>query len=170
MGKTKSPDFDAIIQKAVNAGRIQGSSTAKDAYKATERRLYALPVLRQKILDDREKLDEIRTHGTRERSKSIVRFSRSGYRISPEEMLEAIIRDLEATIAADEYEIECMERAIARFENDTYFETVSGRYFNEYEDADIAESLGCSGVTVWKQRNRIVQKIAVILYGSQAVR
>jgi len=170
MGKNNWPDFDAIIQKAVNAGRAQGMSIAKDAYKATERRLYALPVLRQKVEDDKEKLEQIKTHGAPERSKSIVRFSRTGYRLTPEETLEAIIRDLEATIAADEYEIETMERAIARYEKDPYFETVSGRYFDEYEDADIAESLGCSGVTVWKQRNRIVQKIAVILYGSQAVR
>ena len=37
MGKNNWPDFDAIIQKAVNAGRAQGMSIAKDAYKATER-------------------------------------------------------------------------------------------------------------------------------------
>ena len=49
MGKTKNPDFDAIIQKAVNAGRMQGMSVAKDAYKATERRLYAIPVLKLKV-------------------------------------------------------------------------------------------------------------------------
>ena len=54
MGKNNWPDFDAIIQKAVNAGRAQGMSIAKDAYKATERRLYALPVLRQKVEDDKE--------------------------------------------------------------------------------------------------------------------
>ena len=42
MGKNNWPDFDAIIQKAVNAGRAQGMSIAKDAYKATERRLYAV--------------------------------------------------------------------------------------------------------------------------------
>lgn len=98
MGKNNWPDFDAIIQKAVNAGRAQGMSIAKDAYKATERRLYALPVLRQKVEDDKEKLEQIKTHGAPERSKSIVRFSRTGYRLTPEEMLEAIIKDLEATI------------------------------------------------------------------------
>ena len=118
MGKNNWPDFDAIIQKAVNAGRAQGMSIAKDAYKATERRLYALPVLRQKVEDDKEKLEQIKTHGAPERSKSIVRFSRTGYRLTPEEMLEAIIKDLEATIAADEYEIETLEKALAHIEDD----------------------------------------------------
>ena len=81
MGKNNWPDFDAIIQKAVNAGRAQGMSIAKVAYKATERRLYALPVLRQKVEDDKEKLEQIKTHGAPDRSKSIVRFSRTGYRL-----------------------------------------------------------------------------------------
>ena len=62
MGKNNWPDFDAIIQKAVNAGRAQGMSIAKDAYKATERRLYALPVLRQKVEDDKEKPHRLPAH------------------------------------------------------------------------------------------------------------
>lgn len=71
MGKNNWPDFDAIIQKAVNAGRAQGMSIAKDAYKATERRLYALPVLRQKVEDDKEKLEQIKTHGPRSGARAL---------------------------------------------------------------------------------------------------
>ena len=33
MGKAGWPDWDALIQKAVNAGRIQGTAMAKDTYK-----------------------------------------------------------------------------------------------------------------------------------------
>lgn len=59
MEKTKNPDFDAIIQKAVNAGRMQGMSVAKDAYKATERRLYAnLALRRHRAAKPRVRQDE----------------------------------------------------------------------------------------------------------------
>lgn len=44
------------------------------------------PSWRQKVEDDKEKLEQIKTHGAPERSKSIVRFSRTGYRLTPEEM------------------------------------------------------------------------------------
>lgn len=59
MGKNTWPDWDELIQKAVNAGRIQGAAMAKDTYQATERRLYALPILREKLQEDKEKLEEI---------------------------------------------------------------------------------------------------------------
>ena len=152
MGKNNWPDFDAIIQKAVNAGRAQGMSIAKDAYKATERRLYALPVLRQKVEDDKEKLEQIKTHGAPERSKSIVRFSRTGYRLTPEEMLEAIIKDLEAT----------------HIEDDPFYPAVEAKYIDGLEDDDIAADLKCGNTQLWKQRGRLVRAVAVLLYGSQA--
>lgn len=166
-------DHKALITEAVNAGllagRAQASSLAKDAFKATERRLYALPILQKKAAADTEKLAEIREHGPHGRSKSIVRFQRTGYRVDPEDMLDAIIQDLEATIAADQNEIDTVSRAMEAFKEDPYYPTVTGRYIDRYEDSDIADDLGCSGVTVWKQRTRIVKDIAVMLYGAQAV-
>lgn len=169
MGKTKNPDFDAIIQKAVNAGRMQGMSVAKDAYKATERRLYAIPVLKLKVKEDREKLEEIKTYGAPQRSKSIVRFSRTGIRLTQEEILEALVMDMEATIAADTYEIECVEKALTAIEADTYYETVKGKYIDGRSDEQIAETIPCDYTTVWRNRKRLVQKVAVMLYGAQAV-
>ena len=169
MGKTKNPDFDAIIQKAVNAGRMQDMSVAKDAYKATERRLYAIPVLKLKVKEDREKLEEIKTYGAPQRSKSIVRFSRTGIRLTQEEILEALVMDMEATIAADTYEIECVEKALTAIEADTYYETVKGKYIDGRSDEQIAETILCDYTTVWRNRKRLVQKVAVMLYGAQAV-
>ena len=56
MGKPKESKQD-IIRQAVEAGRISAERTAKDAFKATERRLYALPALRNKRDDDKERLE-----------------------------------------------------------------------------------------------------------------
>ena len=39
-------NVENIIKRAVEAGRISAERTARDAFKATEKRLYALPVLR----------------------------------------------------------------------------------------------------------------------------
>ena len=43
MGNRK--ELEDIIKLAVEAGRISAERSDKDAYKATERRLYALPIL-----------------------------------------------------------------------------------------------------------------------------
>ena len=42
-------NVENIIKRAVEAGRISAERSARDAFKATEKRLYALPVLRVKI-------------------------------------------------------------------------------------------------------------------------
>jgi hypothetical protein len=162
-----------LIEEAVNAGlqagRAQASSTARDAFKATERRLYALPVLEKKVAADKEKLAEIRENGSRWQSKSIARFQRTGYRVTPEEMFDAIIQDLEATIASDEHEIGTMRGVLEMFKDDPFYLTVTGRYMDRAEDEDIAVKLNCSAAQVWKQRTRIVNDIAVMLYGAIAV-
>ena len=157
------------VQAGLQAGRAQASSMARDAFKATERRLYALPVLEKKVKGDIEKLYELKTSGPHNRSKDMVRFSRTGYRVDPDEMLAAVIQDLEATIAAAEYEIETVREAMAPFSGDLYYPTVTGRYLYRYEDEDIADELGCGTTQVWKQRTRIVKDIAVMLYGVGAV-
>ena len=116
---------------------------AKDTYKATERRLYALPILREKLQEDKEKLEEIRTHGTPQHSKGIVRYSRTGIRLSPEEILDGIIKDMEATIAADQYEIDTVEKALSHVKDDPFYSAIEAKYFEGLDDEDVAEDLNC---------------------------
>jgi len=65
----KNSDIERIIKSAVQAGleagRIQAERTATDAYKATERRLYALPTLKKKVEDARERLAELQRRSDR---------------------------------------------------------------------------------------------------------
>lgn len=174
MGKNSQPtpneSVEEIIQRAVMAGRVAAEHTAKDTFKATERRLYAVPVLRKKLEDDRERLDELQKYGPRGKSKSIVRFQSGGSRLTPEEIFEVIVRDMEATIAADAYELEIMERALAYIQDDEYYVTVTGRYLENLPDEVVAEKIPCDTSTVWRNRKRLVQRIAVMLYGATAVR
>ena len=158
MGKSQENIRDIIMQ-AVEAGRISAERTAKDAFKATERRLYGLPTLKIKLEDDLERV-----------SKSITRFIKNGNRLSPDEIWEAVLMDMEATIAADRYEIETLERALATVRDDPYYRALSGKYLDDVDDRDIAEDLECDTSTVWRHRKRLVQRVAVWLYGAEALR
>ena len=55
-------EIETMIQQAVLAGKAAADTSAKDFYKATERRLYALETLRAKIAEDiqRQRADERR--------------------------------------------------------------------------------------------------------------
>ena len=159
-----------IIKMAVEAGRISAERTAKNAFAATERRLYAYPTLQQKVADDKERLAELRKYGPRSRSKSITRFSKNGVRLSPDEIFDAVVMDMEATIAADEYEVEAVTRALSIIADDDYYLTVIGRYIKNLSDEDVAAQISCDTSTVWRNRKRLVQRLSVWLYGADAIK
>lgn len=166
----KQMDIEEIIKKAVAAGRLASERSAKDAFKATERRLYAVPVLHKKLQEDAERLAELKQYGPQAKSSSITRFMKNGVRLSAEEIKEALIMDMEACIAADKYELETMEKALAVIADDEYYLTVSGRYLQGLSNEEIAARIPCEPSTVWRNRKRLVQQLAVMLYGAAAVR
>ena len=157
MGKSQENIRDIIMQ-AVEAGRISAERTAKDAFKATERRLYGLPTLKIKLEDDLERLEEFKLYGPRERSKSITRFIKNGNRLSPDEIWEAVLMDMEATIAADRYEIETLERALATVRDDPYYRALSGKYLDDVDDRDIAEDLAASKEACAARRSLAIRR------------
>ena len=161
--------INEAVKAGLHAGRLQASAMANDAFKATERRLYSLPVLERKIQSDKEVLNDIRSHGLQERSKDIVRFQKSGYRVSPEEMLDAVTSDLEATIAMDEHEVEVVRRALEDIADDPYYKTVTGKYFESLTEEEIAEQIPCESSTVWRNRKRLVRRLAILFYGAAAI-
>ena len=162
--------IDGMIRRAVAAMKVASERSAKDAYRATERRLYALPDIRAKLEDDRETLAEVKEHGARGRSHSVTRFLKAGVRLTPEEALAAVLMNLEAEIAASEHEIDMMERALALIADDEYYATVTGKYIDRLPDEEIAERIPCDPTTVWRNRRRLVQRLSVRLYGVEAVK
>lgn len=134
---------EKIVEMAVMAGRMAAERAPADAYKATERRLYALPILREKQKWDRERLPK----------------------------LEGAARaDLEAAMAVDAYEIETLEWALVNCAGAPYYQTVTGRYFESLDDEQIGKLSHCDVSTVWRNRKRLIQCISVYLYGAFAVR
>lgn len=165
--------IDTAIEKAVAAGivaeRIQISGAAKDAYKLTEKRLYAYEVLFDKVLDDKERLVDLQENGLSDRSKSLVRFVKSGTRLSKEEIVEALIQDTTARIAANEYELDTIRKALRIIEKDPYYMVVYGRYIEGRTDDSIAEEVFCETSTVRRNRARLMRKLAIWFYGADAI-
>ena len=172
MAKSKSKEtesIDTIIKRAVEAGRISAERAPRDACKATERRLYALPLLREKLADDLERLEELQQYGPREKSKSVTRFMKEGVRLSRDEIFEATVLNLEAEIARDRHEIEAIQKALETIAGDPYYMTVSGRYVDGMADEDIAAAIPCEQTTVWRNRKRLIQRLSIRFFGADAL-
>lgn len=170
MAKQQKEDVHEIIRQAVEAGWAAAKSSPKDAYKATERRLYALPVLRMRIVENRENLEELRIYGVRGKSGSITRFCKNGgMRLDPEEAKDRLVQDLESRIAFDQMEVDTMEKALSTIAGDAYYKSVEGKYIDGKNDDEIAAEIPCDTSTVWRNRKRLVQRLAVWLYGAMAI-
>jgi hypothetical protein len=163
------PTIEQIIHQAVIATRVACERSAGDAFRATENRLYAYPLIWSKVIGDKERLEEIKTNGIPAGRKDIIRFMKAGQRLSSEDIQEAIIQDLSAEIARDECEVEMIEKALTFVENDPYASIIKSKYFEGKNDEEIAELVSCDGRTVRRNKNRLVKRLAVFLYGATAV-
>lgn len=170
----KRPDqINTAIKKAVKegieAGYKQAQKRPADIYKATERRLYALADLRDKVRSQQEYLDDIEHYGLPEHSNDLIRFQRNGSRLAPKDIEAAVKQDLKAKIAANEFAIIEILDALDPLTNDPYYLALSGRFFDNMHDDDIADQLHCDPRTVRRNRGRLVHRAAIRLYGIDAV-
>lgn len=167
--KTKKLTVDEVINKAVLATRLSCARESKDVFKATEKRLYAYPVLLAKKKDDEDMLEEIQTYGVHERSHSITRFIRNGIRLDTDEIKQAVVIDLKATIANDQHEIERIKKALGQIANDEYKNIIRYKYFEQKTDDEIAELMHCAPRTVRVHKSRLIGRLSVFLYGTEAL-
>lgn len=150
-------------------GLIDAREIEKSAYAATERRLYALPILRERIADNSEELAELENCGIealRSHSASLVRLLRPGMRLTPDEIHAAQMAELRARLAADEREVKKMQAVLASIGDDPYYLAIELKYIQGVSDADAAKRLMCDPTTVRRNRARLVRRLAIRLYGS----
>lgn len=171
MGKKNQTQMtiEEIIAKTVAATRLSCAKEAKDAFKATEKRLYAYPILLAKKQDDEEMLAEVKKYGVRGKSNSITRFMKNGVRLDPEEIKEGVMIDLRAAIANDTHEIQRIEKALEQIADDEYKDIIRLKYFEQKSDEEIAEEMHCAPRTVRSHKSTLVGRISVFLYGAGAL-
>ncbi len=159
--------IEETAKKTVALMFAERSQRPDDCYKQTIKRIKAIPVLQDRVNDNRARLEN--SGDAQQKSKSIVRFSAAGVRADPEEMLEAVRQTLEAHIAADQEEISIVTKAMEYVRNDFYYPAVYDGLILHHSDTEIAESLHCDESTVRRNRSRLIRTISVRLYGVEAL-
>jgi len=167
--KPKRLTVEDIIHKAIAAQRIASEQQAHDAFRMTEKRLYAYPVIKLKIAADRDLIEDMQQNGAPGSSKSVIRYQKPGIRLTPDEIAEAIIDDMLANIARNEHELEVIEKALEIIKDDPYENIVKYKYFENKNDDEIAELMVCDASTIRRNKSRLVARLAVFLYGVEAV-
>lgn len=158
------------IQEALAVGEKKAKEEVKDPFRKTEARVSACKVLKENIVEYHKDIEDLQREEPG-RSKDIVMFCTGGGGIkkSAEEIQEARIEILKMKIKRDQEEVDTIERALDTVRNDKYYPIIEMRYFQEMSDDEIGEELSCDASTVRRQKNRIIRKVSIKLYGAQAV-
>lgn len=164
---------DEAVKKAAEAiikANKEFDAAQRNYYKETERLLYSLPALRLKVAQDEEDL----RNGLvilKERSRDIVRptFGGSGGVHDTETREEKYIAARVESMERTKKEIQRIERALETIQDDEYYDIIPMKYWDLLSPSEIAERLNCDERTYRRHKNRLVNKLKVVLFGADAL-
>ena len=164
---------DEAVKKSVDAiirANKEFDAAQRNYFKETERLLYSLPALKLKVAQDEEDL----ANGLlvpKERSKDIVcpTGSSSYGPHDPLAQAERYIAELKASMERTRREIQRIERALETVQDDPYYDIIPLKYWDLMPPIEIAERLNCDERTFYRHKNRLVNKLKVVLFGADAL-
>lgn len=166
-----SQSFDKQVKKAVDAiieANRQAEEYQRNWFKETERLLYSYPALKLKVAQDEEVLkDPAAILLPAGKSKDIVRFSSHGGSCGMD--LDVYTESRKASMLRTLREVQRIERALETIQEDQYYDIVPLKYFDLVQGEQIAEAMNCDERTYRRHKNRLVNKIKIILFGADAL-
>lgn len=139
-------------------------------FAATEKRLFAYPLLKENIETYMKDISDIEKEDL-SHSKDIViyRPNCSGEKPDIEELRQAKILVIRRKMLRDQRELDEIERALQRIADDEWHEVVECYYFQRMSAEKMEEKFNCAGVTLWRQRKRLINEMSIVLYGAEAL-
>lgn len=177
---TISPDVLKIIKKSVDEAvkktaeaiikaNKEFDESQRNYFKETERLLYSLPALKLKVAQDEEDLQNGQMK-LKEKSRDIVKLScGGGGSFDPDEREERYIEQRKESMERTKKEIQRIERALETIQDDEYYDIIPLKYWDLMQPAQIAEALHCDERTFYRHKNRLVNKLKVVLFGADAL-
>ena len=184
MEKSEMIEFATIVagavvdalegKKVINCGHnVVHNKPEKSAYSKTEALLYNYNGFKRIVEEREEEIAEILTYGVPQ-NKGVREFVQKGGMphglVTEEEAVNnavaSIRHSVEGTIAA----INLIDKAMDGLRNDPYYEVLPMTYFEGRTQEDIADYIGCSQVSISKNKNRLVKELSLKLFPDQVIR
>lgn len=148
---------------------IDGKQTP---FQKTETLLFNYNNFKSAIKEKEEQINDLRQYGVNNKSKSITSFTGgSGYIDvkSEQEKIEDKIESIESSIHTTKTFIRIIDDAIEGLKGDPYYDLISMRYFEGCSREEIAEHFDCDVRTTNRQKNRLVNRLAIVLFSDEVI-
>ena len=169
-----SEEVMSIIQTTVEQSLTAARQTiqpeeGKDYFKETEKLLYNYPVLKLKVEEDEKFLynPDASAEPEQRKSKDIIRFSGNGGGHGLD--IDRYTISIKSSMMRTRQEVKRIERALETIKSDKYYEVIDLKYFKEMTMESIAEYLKCEDKTVRRNKNRLLNKLKIMLFGADAL-
>lgn len=162
--------IQTTVEQSLTAARqaIQPEE-GKDYFKETEKLLYNYPVLKLKIEEDQKFLydPDATAEPDQRKSKDIIKFTGNGGGHGLD--IDRYTLGIKSSMMRTRQEVKRIERALDTIKNDKYYEIINMKYFKGMTMEAIAEHFECEDKTARRNKNRIVNKLKIMLFGADAL-
>lgn len=159
---------DKKLLVSANPKMENSAANEKTAYQKTETLLYNYNGFKRVIQERYDEIDELKRVGIPKKSTSIVEYTPHTGKVSsivlPEESVESAVQERLRSVQGTVQVVELIDKCMSALKNDPYYCILEMRYFEGRTQEDIAEHLGCSQVTVSKNKNRLVKELSLRLF------
>lgn len=165
-----------IIETAVNKAAQDSAKVAhenppteRNYFRETEILLYNYPALKLKVEQDAEFLFDPESHIVpKNRSKDIVIFSTKSVGSHGLD-IDKYTQGVKSSMMRTRQEVVRIERAVETIKDDKYYDIIPMKYWDGLTMEEIAERYECDDRTVYRNKNRLVNKIKIMLFGADAL-
>ena len=165
---------DALEHKGIIGTHTPPTKTQdKTVYQKTEQLLYNYMNFKRIVEERKKEIETIKECGAPQKSTSILEYvSKTGvvHGLSTvEESMQAAIRSVQGSVDTTVQAIALIDKCMETMKNDPYYCILEMRYFEGRTQEDIADYLGCSQVTVSKNKSRLIKELSIKLFPNQAI-
>lgn len=177
--KKMSEVFEDEAKKAIDGiiNACRQNEAGRDYFKDTEKLLYSYPELKKKVSMDEEFLaDPDAVIYPQGRSHDIVRYSNTGGLVQTGFDEEEYTKSVKKSMIRTRAEVARIERALNQIREDKYYRVIELKYFEKKDDSqegytyeDIAEILEKDVRTIRRNKNRLINRLKIYLFGADVL-
>lgn len=148
------------------------TTEGKNYFKETEKLLYAYPILKVQVQQIELDIEDLKKEEYTDHSKDIVKMKSGGGACLGEYELQDIrIKNRIRSLNRTNNEIKRIDRALEQVKNDEGYEIIKLKYFDNPSKTieEMSELLHISESTVKRWKNRIINKLKIVLFGADAL-
>lgn len=162
----------AIKNTLIDLGIEHKSKDVYNTFKKTEQILWTYPSFQQVIVDKLEQIDEVKEHGVRTKSRSILEYTEGGNQEQglklTEDAINDVVQDLQNDLQWLYKTLGKIDLALNVIVDDIHYPILQDYYFKGVTRNELASEWNVDVKTISRWKNRLVRKMAMYLFPKEA--